>query len=285
MGVKLLIDGDVIAYRAGFATEKTKYLTTEANGQNGTVYESAADAKQAGQRDHVLWSRKDAQPEDQALLITDVMLKDIRERYAAEKPKVQVFLSGVGNFRYGVATRAEYKGNRAGTAKPVHLKAIREHLVKKGALVSNGEEADDLIGIAASSSPEASIVCSIDKDLMQLPGRHYNFVTKEEVRVSPREAAINLYAQALSGDSVDNIPGLPGIGPVKARKLLAECESPYGAWQVVLEAYAKEFGAELGYKFALEAASLVYVRRKPNEQFTPPAVYSRRKAEQKGEVA
>lgn len=279
--VQLLIDGDCIAYRAAFASEKTKYLVSSTLTGYGE-FDSHAEAKADAERTvgHI-WSRKDVQPEDQALLIASVMIKDIVARYADENPEAQVYLSGVGNFRTARATRAEYKGNRAGTPRPTHLKAIRQQLVDRGAIVSSGEEADDLMGIAATAAPEASIICSIDKDLMQIPGRHYNFVTKEEVRVSPREAALNLYAQILSGDPVDNVPGLPGIGPVKARKLLAECKSPYECWRTALELYEKQFGPTDGPRFARECADLVYVRRSVGDCFAVPVKSTNRVTDRK----
>jgi hypothetical protein len=268
---KLLIDGDVIAYRAGFAAEKSKYLV---GGSVSTplMVEEFDDAKAAKEaafsRDGVVWSRKDVHPVEQALLIAEIMIKDIKERYGSENPSVVVYLSGVGNFRNSIATRASYKGNRSGSVPPVHLKAIRSHLIERGAIVSQGEEADDLLGIAATANP-GSIVCSVDKDLLQIPGRHYNFVTKEEVTITPKEGALNFYAQVLSGDSTDNVPGVTGIGPVKARKLLADCKTPLACWLRLVEVYVDEFKTN-GLKYALEAARLVYVRRTVGEMWNPP---------------
>ncbi len=267
---KLLIDGDVIAYRAGFASEKTKYLVTRdaPDGAGMSISGYADDHKTAKSIPGDLWSRKEVQPEDQALMIADIMVKDIKEHYASENPTCVVYLSGVGNFRHSVATRASYKGNRSGSVPPVHLKAIRNHLIARGAIVSVGEEADDLLGIAATAAP-GSVICSVDKDLLQVHGRHYNFVTKEEVTISPKQAVLNFYAQVLSGDAVDNVPGLTGIGPVKAKKALEDCKSPLDCWQTALRMYNEEFGAT-GYDFAVEAARLVFVRRKEGEIWQPP---------------
>jgi 5'-3' exonuclease len=267
---KLLIDGDVLAYRAGFATEKTKYLVPPDHEYDDA---KAAKAHAAQITDSRIWSRKELEPEDKALMLVDVMIGDIRARFASEGLDTHIYLSGVGNYRNSIATRATYKGNRSGSPVPTHFRAIREHLASKwNAEISAGEEADDLIGIAATANP-GSIVCSIDKDLMQLPGRHYNFATKEEKTVSAKEAVLNFYAQVLSGDPVDNVPGLTGIGPVKARKALAEAKSPIECWFKCIEMYKAEFGAA-GQKYALEAARLVYVRRKVNETWNPPGLDS-----------
>ena len=75
---------------------------------------------------------------------------------------------GKGNFRYDIAVTAEYKGNRKDVEKPQHLEAIRKHMIKNWeAIVSKGEEADDLIGIAATEGGKESIVVSIDKDMVR----------------------------------------------------------------------------------------------------------------------
>ncbi|KAF2376292.1 hypothetical protein BSN82_18200, partial [Acinetobacter baylyi] len=99
---------------------------------------------------------------------------------------------------------------------------------------------------------------------LQISGRHYNWVTKEAATISPKDAALNFYSQILSGDPVDNVPGLPGIGSVKARRLLSGVVSPSDAWERIVRAYEEAFGKG-GYDIALETARLVYVRRKRDE--------------------
>lgn len=274
--VKLLVDGDVLCYRAGFATDKTKYLVHHAAGH----FEQFDDAKSAGEHKGsgvTIWSRKETEPEDKAIMLVDLMLGEIYARFADQNPSLVVLLSGVGNYRHAVATRANYKGNRAGAAQPTHLKAIRNHLqLKHGAIVSHGEEADDLIGIHMTAFPD-SVCVSIDKDLKQLPGRHYDFTKKEETTVSAKEASLNFYSQVLSGDSTDNVPGVSGIGPVKARKLLEQARGNYECWQECLRAYAKEFGDISGPLFAIEAAQLVHVRRSVGQMWEPPVAPTKTK--------
>ncbi|MGN6768681.1 MAG: DNA polymerase I [Rhizobiaceae bacterium] len=105
-----------------------------------------------------------------------------------------------------------------------------------------GFEADDLIAtycrLACEAGADTTIVSS-DKDLMQLVGRTvsmYDPMKDREIRIPeviekwgvPPEKMIDL--QALTGDSVDNVPGIPGIGPKTAAQLLAE----YGDLETLL---------------------------------------------------
>ena len=70
------------------------------------------------------------------------------------EPDYKVYLTGKGNFRHDIAVTEPYKGNRKEKEKPVHLEAIRQYLIKDwNAVVSEGEEADDLIAIDATAIP------------------------------------------------------------------------------------------------------------------------------------
>lgn len=272
---RLLIDADILAFRAGFATDKTKYVVTcpskmELVGPSHYFDDAKAAKEHAFSNDGIVWSRKETEPEDKALMLVDVMINDIRSHYAAENPTISCYLSGVGNYRHGIATRANYKGNRSGAVPPAHLKAIRAHLVSKwNAVLSVGEEADDCIYTEATRSNGSAIVVSQDKDFSQIPGRIYDFVKKEEKLVTQKQAILSLYAQALSGDSADNIPGATGYGPVKANKALEKCKSPWDCWQVVLGIYLKEFGIVVGQAYALEAMRLVKLGQK-EKLWEPP---------------
>jgi hypothetical protein len=63
----------------------------------------------------------------------------------------ELFLTGKHNFRNEIATTVPYKGNRKDVAKPLHLDFLRGYMVDAwGAVVSDGEEADDLIAIRAT---------------------------------------------------------------------------------------------------------------------------------------
>jgi hypothetical protein len=110
----------------------------------------------------------------------------------------------------------------------------------------------------------------VDKDLRSIPGRFYDFVKKEEQTISPKEASLNFYSQVLSGDSTDQIPGLTGIGPTKARKILEGVAGPYACWLRIVDLYNKEFG-ERGFEYALECARLVKLGQPKGVLWAPPA--------------
>lgn len=117
-----------------------------------------------------------------------------------------LFISGSENFRYKIYP--EYKANRKDMKRPIHLNALREHIVSKwGATVSSdGREADDVVSIVNHQRP-GMLISHIDKDLNMLPGDHWNYVTKEYYTVSNQQAYRNFYIQLLMGDRADNIPG------------------------------------------------------------------------------
>lgn len=177
------------------------------------------------------------------------------------------FLTGKGNFRDSIAVTVPYKGQRALIDKPVHLQALRDHLVNSwGFEVVNGIEADDAVGIAAYAVPEdESIMVHIDKDLNQFRGWHYNYRKKEKYYVSEFEGLTAFYTQILTGDRIDNIVGLKGIGPVKAKRILAECTNENELYEAVLKAY------EGDQQRVLENAQLLWLQRSLNQTWTPPS--------------
>ncbi len=129
-----------------------------------------------------------------------------------------------------------YKSNRVLPPPELEaqLAACQEltQAVGLASLVSSRYEADDLIGTVANTMRRAgfaAVIVSGDKDLTQLIGPHdiwWDYTRdrqfdraaiKEHFGVDPRQM-VDL--MALTGDAVDNIPGVPGIGPKTAVQLL-----------------------------------------------------------------
>ncbi len=85
-------------------------------------------------------------------------------------------------------------------------------------------EADDLIGMAAYDAERDEddfVVVTIDKDMDQIPGLHFNWVKDEEYVMTKGDAYEALLVQCIAGDNTDNIKGIPGRGAAWAKKFLA----------------------------------------------------------------
>lgn len=132
---------------------------------------------------------------------------------------VSCFLTGSDNFR--LLYNPEYKANRKDMPRPKHLQAVREELcLKHQAMVCDGEEADDRMGIIQCRDEEPTIIATIDKDLLMIPGKHYNFVKQEFQEVSPLQGIQHFYYQLIMGDRTDNIFGFDGKARHKVPKFL-----------------------------------------------------------------
>lgn len=174
----------------------------------------------------------------------------------------ELHLTGKGNFRDEIAVTVPYKGNRKDTAKPVHYHLLREYLEGAwDATVSNGIEADDMLAIRATELGSSSIIVSLDKDLDQVAGWHYNFSKKNLYQIDEPTGTYLFYKQMLTGDRVDNIVGVRGIGEKKAEKLL-EGKTEEEMWNICVEL--------LGYDRAVENGHLLYMLRSLDDSFKPP---------------
>jgi hypothetical protein len=286
----VIIDGDPLIYRAGYAAERKvvhailrnvdgeiDYYKFEPD-ENGSAYDSLKRHLEDGNKSVVeTWSESIPEPVENALQIVKAIIGSVVDavifRFGNPEPRVSVLLSGPDNFRERIATIKPYKGNRDPDAKPYHYQAIRDYLSKRwGATVVHGREADDECSILAWAERKRGlpyIIVTLDKDLDQIPGWHIDVRTKTLYNIEPLDADLYFYQQVLSGDPTDNIQGVPGIGPKKARKFVEEwCEAwgtddPTALWYRIEE----EFPCP---EHALETARLVYLQREPNELWVPP---------------
>ena len=170
------------------------------------------------------------------LMSTENFIKDMYRRI--NLGKYIFFLTGSNNFRHDVAVTKPYKGNRKDVAKPKHLYDVRDFLVEHfNSMVIDGFEADDALASARYRYGEQSVILTIDKDLYQIPGYHYNFVKDERYLVSAVEACYNLWKQVVTGDSTDNIPGLAGVGEAKFDKAWDSQRSVVSAAEIAWNFY------------------------------------------------
>lgn len=172
-----------------------------------------------------------------------------------EATEYRLFLTGKDNFRYTIYP--EYKAHRP-KEKPFWLEKCREYLKATfNAEVIDGQEADDALGINQTND---TIICSIDKDLLMIPGQHYNFVKDEFITVTEESGMKHFYMQCLTGDRSDNIKGIEKIGPKKAEKILAGCVTELELFNAVREAYSNDD------EFLMNGRVL-WIRRKENEDW------------------
>lgn len=266
----LLIDADILLYRCGFAAERKKYLV-QIPDFDPIEAASYKDAKEAEKNfGGTIWERRVVEPVENALSNVDNALQGI---FSEMKTDLYVmWLTGKGNFRETFATTKTYKDNRDPAHRPKHYRALKDHLVKKwNAHIVNGEEADDAIGREAySRSIDKYIIVSNDKDLDQLSGFHYNWVTRETYFVSDEDAIKYFYVQLLAGDATDNIPGV--LSYDKAKEEILALPSPHECALRSKEIYTKQFGDNWADKLE-EVAELVWIRRgnkPPTDKFWNP---------------
>ena len=179
---------------------------------------------------------------------------------ATEANSYKIFISGGDNFRKKLDPT--YKANRKDVIKPQWLLAIQQFLITEWkADVTNGYEADDALGILQTQHGLNSTICSLDKDLLQIPGHHYNFVKKLHQQVSWEQGLKAFYTQTLVGDTADNVFGVRGIGPVKALKVLDGClpEDYYAACKAL-------YDSEERYH---TNCKLLWIWRKLNDEWNP----------------
>lgn len=172
--------------------------------------------------------------QDIAFYRMDVLVQQIIE--ATDATGTILYLTGKNNFRKKI--NPEYKANRKDTVPPVYLQECRQYLVDNhNAIISDGCEADDLLGINQS---EDTIICSLDKDLRMIPGNHYNWTKVELDRVTKQDGLRHFYKQMLIGDKSDNIFGVDKIGPVKAAKLIDHLDDEQDMFEAVWAKYDED---------------------------------------------
>ncbi len=233
---RIIVDADVYAYSCGGATQKTLYDWVAVMGgdvieagiaENKTDVEAARSSLPEGAEMHVTES-VDAEPLEHALALCKRSLLGVEQAMdeaGVEFDKLELYLTGKGNFRESIATIKGYKANRKDNVRPVHYKGIRRYMRERwGAQVVRGWEADDALAMAAHAhgyDSDAVVLVSQDKDLRTIPGRHYNPRKKAWSIVTKQEALLNFYRQVITGDAVDNIGGCHKAGPKAADQLLS----------------------------------------------------------------
>ncbi len=214
-------------------------------------------------------------------------LHDLIQRICKETNTTdcEFYISGEDNFRKKIYP--EYKANRT-KPPPTYLQECREILVTQyGATIVNGMETDDMLGIRQTQYDGSSRICTIDKDLMQVPGYHYNWKKGTTSLVSPLDGLKTFYKQLIAGDGTDNIPSYDGKVRNSVPKFIEKLQQPIDFMTDELEMYdyvctvyldswceANIPGEALSWEFDYgelhRNAQLVYILREEDVFWKPP---------------
>lgn len=232
----LLIDADSIIYRAGFSCEYRQ--TTLSKDGDVVQTKSKKEVKRLLTDNFTIIDEEDVLlPTSMAIAAAKNQLNRIIE--ATNTEVAYVFLDP--NTRsWRRRFYPDYKATRK-SPKPKYYGLIYDYIETNYCVIKRKyHEADDMVSVyatAVNKEDHEYIIAGIDKDLRQIPGRHYIYISGEYLDIDPWTADFNFYTQLLTGDVSDNIPGLNGIGPVKARAALEVCDTEVDMWKVVHELY------------------------------------------------
>jgi len=271
--VKALIDGDILRYEIGWgALTGWKAITEE----------------------------EEVPPFDYVEKLLLQRIASIQE--ATGSDSYCLYLTEGKTFRYDIAKTKPYKGTRKEN-KPWHFDNLTAYM--EGVLQCKTVsfiEADDALAIDAAFNPEGNVICTRDKDLRQVPGNIYSWELGKQAAFGPTHVSdpgtLELIdgklrgtgfaffcAQMLMGDSVDNIPGVPKIGPVKTYEILFpileqewEMQKVTSLLETVEDVYKEWFDGldwsdhlgQFDYEsYLIEQGQLLWVVRKLNEDGSP----------------
>ncbi len=183
--------------------------------------------------------RSDGTPVNAVFGFTNMLLKlieDIQNEKGGNVAIAVIFDAARETFRNKIYS--QYKANRS--EPPEDLKP-QFNIIKKvpnafnlESIESKGFEADDLIASytkKAKAEGKKITIISSDKDLMQLLGEDVTMIDPLKKKEITEDSVVEKFGvgpekvievQALSGDTSDNIPGVPGIGPKTAAQLIKE---------------------------------------------------------------
>lgn len=260
----VILDGDLISYKAAAASEKRVIKVT--NNKSGDVSEyknrTALKASLEGQDEYTYedFTIEDIQKIstlNNCFKIIDGMIASIHAQSGCDEVKVVV--QGIGNFRDDLLLPSKYKGSRVGTIRPLQLTAAATYLKEKhNAEVANGRESDDVLASYAYTGFKDKIKIvqgTIDKDARQCSGWLLDWDKMKEpeyisglgaLRIDDKgklrgEGRKWLYAQITMGDPSDDYKptelSTATYGEKGVFKDFAELKTDKECWQRIAELY------------------------------------------------
>ena len=285
-----LIDADVLVYKIGFAGQDQVHSVLNEDGEVLEKFDKKPDANDfmellalQGCMNPRLETAVIPKEESDVEGMLDTAINKIVQLSGASD--YVCYLSGKTNFRSVSAKYQPYKANRLDSVKPHHYGFIRDCITNNHPMIlSDNCEADDLLAIdlydefkkAEESGDKLDcevILCTIDKDLRNVPGWHYNMTHKEIDWVLLEDADRHFAMQLLTGDRVDNIPGLSffsegkkKVGPATAKKMLGEAVTKQELYSAVCVAYQDLVDEDWHDKLE-NSGLLLWMQRKPEQMF------------------
>ena len=200
--MKLLIDGDIIAYVCSSAVQK------DIDWGDG------------------LWTchafLNDAVDYFKQLLGEIKRSLDLKWNRSAKLDWDNILFCFSSSENYRKKLNPEYKAQRVSHRKPTCYKGLVEYIKENYNSVSYGDlEGDDIISVISTCFKNNTVIISGDKDFKTVPcSFFYNFMQDTLGYTDEKTAYKNLLKQVLTGDTADNYKGCPKIGPVTAQKLI-----------------------------------------------------------------
>ena len=241
MSRTLLIDADILAYRASAAHEDTidwgdGIVTTDAR---------LDEAIQAVENDIDFFCKK-LKADDYIVCLSD----------------------DIDNFRKTIDPT--YKMSRGNQKRPVHLYDLKDHMRDNHPFAWMATyEADDVMGIMSTEKHTGErVIVSMDKDMRTIPGllcqpkvdpKQDGGLRLKIEEITEQEAYRFHFWQTIVGDTTDGYPGCPGVGPASPyAEGIWETDCEEDAWDEVLMAYASKGLTE---QDALVQARMAFILR------------------------
>lgn len=194
---------------------------------------------------------------EESISIIDEKIESILAQTKAQQ--YALFISIAPYFRHDISP--DYKSKRV-SSQLLWLKTLKSYLIENyNAKYIKGIEADDICSIILNDSSSFLLdrdyitMCSPDKDLVKANyGRHldYKYIIKDNILIkgtwvetSEDEAIRFFWTQMLTGDTVDGILGLRGVGKVGANKLIADIPTEMLP-ETIFKAYISALGESIG---------------------------------------
>lgn len=288
-----LIDGDEVVYTAGHSSQKVQYSVGYVDEigmfQEDIRFDYMKEAKAYNSEYINTEIRKVIEPKEESIAFANVrtILRSIKEALKTNHYSIYLTEAKRNNFRDQIATFKPYK-NRSAIEKPVHYQALRDYLIEEEfAVVTEGQEADDALGIMSTFYQRENkydpVIVSQDKDLRMIPGLWLNRKEKKFQLCNIREidGYKAFYKQLLTGDATDDIPGIVGMGPATASKIIDGLVTTEEMYAAVLIQYDKAMKkGKLPFKtektipeIVLEIGRLLWIRREPDQIWTPEITF------------